>query len=145
VEPFESSVISGFEHGPHEIHGIGAGVIPPVLNLEVITETLRVKSDDAMTMAKRLCVEEGLMVGISSGANVCAAIELAKRPEYAGKLIVTSAASFGERYLSTKLYSDVREAAEQMAKTTIAENYEQLKEKYGVTQPLDELVKPGEA
>uniref|UniRef100_A0A1I7Y7Q0 Cysteine synthase n=1 Tax=Steinernema glaseri TaxID=37863 RepID=A0A1I7Y7Q0_9BILA len=139
VEPFESSVLNGFEAGPHDIHGIGAGVVPPILDRSLVEETLRVKSDDAMDMARRLCVEEGLMVGISSGANVVAAIELAKRPENAGKLIVTSAASFGERYLSTKLYLPVRDSAEAMSKSTIEDDYELLKEKYGIMKSVDEV------
>ncbi|KAI1700004.1 pyridoxal-phosphate dependent enzyme domain-containing protein [Ditylenchus destructor] len=99
VEPYESSVINGCEKGSHTIQGIGPGIIPENLDLTLVEEALRVHSDDAVEMAKRLAREEGLLVGISSGANVCAAIEIAKRPENAGKLIVTSLASFGERYL----------------------------------------------
>jgi cysteine synthase A len=122
VEPEDSPVISqtlnGEEltPGPHKIQGAGAGFIPKNLHLkadngdEQITECLKVSNDDAFAMARRLAKEEGLLVGISSGANVCAAIELAKRPENKGKLIVTIACSTGERYLSTPLADEARAA-----------------------------------
>jgi len=122
VEPEDSPVISqtlGGEEltpGPHKIQGTGAGFIPENLHLksaggdDQISECLKVSNDDAFTMARRLAKEEGLLVGISSGANVCAAIELAKRPENKGKLIVTVACSTGERYLSTPLADEARAA-----------------------------------
>ncbi|KHJ80213.1 hypothetical protein OESDEN_20115, partial [Oesophagostomum dentatum] len=85
VEPYESSVINGLPPGPHQIQGIGAGIVPENLDRSLFTEALRVRSDDAIAMAKRLATEEAILGGISSGANVCAAIELAKRPENKGK------------------------------------------------------------
>ncbi|KAI1714299.1 pyridoxal-phosphate dependent enzyme domain-containing protein [Ditylenchus destructor] len=132
VEPFESSVINGCEKGSHLIQGIGPGIIPENLNLTLVEEALRVHSDDAVEMAKRLAREEGLLVGISSGANVCAAIEIAKRPENAGKLIITSLASFGERYLSSCLYKDIQEECEKMTHTTVDEDKKYLQEKLGL-------------
>ncbi|KAK5983800.1 Bifunctional L-3-cyanoalanine synthase/cysteine synthase [Trichostrongylus colubriformis] len=107
VEPYESSLLNGFPHSPHKIQGIGAGIIPEVLDRSLLEEALRVHSDDAIAMARRLAVEEAILGGISSGANVCAAIELARRPENKGKLIVTSINSCGERYLSTALYKNI--------------------------------------
>ncbi|VDO46751.1 unnamed protein product, partial [Haemonchus placei] len=99
VEPYESSVINGLPHTPHKIQGMGIGMIPEVLDRSLFNEALRVHSDDAIAMAKRLALEEAILGGISSGANVCAAIQLAKRPENKGKLIVTTVNSSGERYL----------------------------------------------
>jgi cysteine synthase A len=104
VEPDASPVLSGGQKGPHPIQGIGDGFVPGVLNTSVYDEVIRVKNDDAFATARRMATEEGLLVGISSGAATWAALELAKRPENAGKLIVVIIPSFGERYLSTALY-----------------------------------------
>ena len=105
VEPDASPVLSGGQKGPHPIQGIGAGFVPAILNTEAYDEVVRVANDDAMTTARRLATEEGLLVGISSGAAVHAALEVARRPESTGKLIVVIIPSFGERYLSTALYA----------------------------------------
>ncbi|QID17069.1 cysteine synthase A [Nitrogeniibacter mangrovi] len=107
VEPDASPVLSGGQKGPHPIQGIGAGFVPEILNTEVYDEVARVKNDDAFAMARRLAAEEGLLVGISSGAAVSAALDIGKRPENAGKLIVVIIPSFGERYLSTALFQDL--------------------------------------
>ncbi len=109
VEPTGSPVISGGAPGPHKIQGIGAGFIPNNLNVDIIDEVILVTNEDAFTTAQELAQEEGLPAGISTGATVWAAIQLAKRPEMAGKRIVAVAASTTERYLSTPLAEKVRE------------------------------------
>jgi len=106
VEPVDSPVLSGGTPGPHKIQGIGAGFVPGVLNTEIYDEVLTCSADDAFAMSRRLAREEGILVGISAGANVWAALELARRPESAGKLIVTFLCDTGERYLTTPLFED---------------------------------------
>jgi cysteine synthase A len=103
VEPVDSPVISGGDPGPHKIQGIGAGFVPSNLNVDIVDSIEQVTNDDAFAMAQRITEEEGILVGISTGATVIAAIEVAKRPEMGGKLIVAVGASTGERYLTTPL------------------------------------------
>lgn len=108
VEPDASPVLSGGQRGPHPIQGIGAGFVPEVLNTKIYDEVVRVKNDDAFNIARRMAKEEGLLVGISSGAAVWAALEVAKRPGNRGKVTVVVIPSFGERYLSTPLFADLK-------------------------------------
>jgi cysteine synthase A len=107
VEPYSSPVLSHGTAGPHKIQGIGAGFIPEILNLDIVDEIIKVKDEDAGTTARRLAREEGLLVGISSGAVIWAALETAKLKENKGKLIVAISPSCGERYLSTWLFEDI--------------------------------------
>ncbi len=109
VEPADSPVIGGGQPGPHKIQGIGAGFIPGNLNTEIIDEVICVTNEDAFATAQQVAQNEGIPVGISSGANIWAALQVAKRPEFAGKRIVTIAASSTERYLSTPLAEKVKE------------------------------------
>ena len=106
VEPDSSAVLSGEQPGAHKIQGIGAGFIPKVLNTQIYDEIIRVKNEDAFATGKAIAVSEGILVGISSGAALFAATELAKRPEYVGKTIVTLLPDSGDRYLSTPLFAE---------------------------------------
>jgi cysteine synthase A len=107
VEPDASPVLSGGQRGPHPIQGIGAGFVPAILNTKVYDEVVRVTNDEAMAMARRTAREEGLLVGISSGAAIWAALQVGRRAESAGKLLVVIVPSFGERSLSTPLFADL--------------------------------------
>jgi len=117
VEPEASPVLSGGAPGPHKIQGIGAGFIPMNCNVDVIDDIIKVSNEDAFATARTLAEKDGILGGISTGANVWAAMQLAKRPEMAGKTIVTIGCSFGERYLSTPL---AEKAREEMAAATVS-------------------------
>jgi len=119
VEPADSPVLSGGKPAPHKIQGIGAGFVPRVLRTDYIDEIITVTNDDALGMARRLPLEEGLLVGISSGAAVVAALEVARRRENKGKLIVVVLPSFGERYLSSILFEELRNRAQQIPTETV--------------------------
>jgi cysteine synthase A len=120
VEPAESPVLSGGTHTPHKIQGIGTGFIPDVLRTDLIDDIVQVSSQEAIDMAKRVPKEEGLLVGISGGAAIAAAVRVAQRDDSAGKLIVTVVPDFGERYLSTLLFEDLREKATKLATQDVA-------------------------
>src|ERR1700676_856364 len=119
VEPADSPVLSGGKPSPHKIQGIGAGFVPSILRRDYIDEIITVTNDDAIRMARRLPLEEGLFVGISSGAAVTAALQVARRSENKGKLIVVVLPSFGARYLSTILFEELRTRAQQIPTSTL--------------------------
>jgi cysteine synthase A len=127
VEPAEAAVLNGETFHPHKIAGMGVGYAPPVLDTKLYEQAIKVHSDDAIVMARRIALEEGILCGISTGANVTAAIRVGNLPGMEGKLIVTSCNSFGERYLSSPLYAAIRDEACGMNHESLEESLQRLK------------------